>query len=178
MSAIAWATVQDALYDAVKAALPSCAVVWANAASPAPMPAKPFATLNLSARDIEQGLAGRDESANTSTAGTVRYSHHRRHTLSINVYSNVTHGNNHAVALLAQLSRELRKESRVQALFAGGCKAWFDGRINDLTQMLETRGESRAQCDVVVATLDSSTEAIGYILTAPITGIKVDGVAI
>lgn len=173
-----WANVQDALYDAVAAALPTCAVVWADQASPAPMPAKPFAVLNLTTRDEQQGLQGRDESEITATAGTLAYHAHRRHHLSVNVYSNTTHGANHACALLSALSRELRKESRQIALRTAGCKAWPTSIVSDLSTMLDTRGESRAQCDVTIATLDGYTEAVGWIQTVPLTGIEVDGVAI
>ena len=173
-----WATVQDALYDAVSAALPTCNVVWADAASPAAMPAKPFAVLNLTTRDEQQGLQGRDESSVTTTAGTLAYHAHRRHHLSVNVYSNTTHGANHACALLSALSRELRKESRQLALRTAGCKTWPTSIVSDLTTMLDTRGESRAQCDLTIATLDGYTEAVGWIQTVPLADIKVDGVAI
>lgn len=173
-----WPGVQDALYDAAKAAMPACAVIWAYSADPAAMPAKPFAVLNLTTRDTEQGQSGRDESIVTATPGTIAYSHHRRHGVSVNVYSDVTHGANAAAALLSALSRELRKESRQLALRTAGCKAWPDGAIRDLSAMLDTRGESRAQCDLIVATLDTTSEAVGWIETVPLTGITVDGVPI
>lgn len=173
-----WPNVQDALYDAVKAAIPAANVVWAYSANPASMPAKPFAVLNLTTRDVQPGLRGRDEVENTSTAGTVIYSHHRRHVVSVNVYSNETYGANHAVALLSALSRELRKDSRQLALRQAGCKVWPLGQVQDLTTMLDTRGESHAQCDLHVCTLDTTTEAVGWIQTVDLTGIEVDGVPI
>lgn len=182
MASFTWPNVYDALYDAVKAALPSCTVMWSFATSnngaQFPMPAKPFATLNLTKREIAPGQQGSDEVQNTTTAGTVAYSHHRRHTLSVNVYSNTAYGANHAVALLANLSRELRKDSRILALRQAGCKAWSKGPVQDLTALLDTRAESRAQCDVIVATLDSTTETTGWIETVALTGIEVDGVPI
>lgn len=178
MASFTWPNVQDALYDAVKAAMPNCNVIWAYSANPASMPAKPFAVLNLTTRDVQQGLKGRDESGNTSTPGTQFYAHHRRHTVSVNVYSNTTWGADHAAALLANLSRELRKDSRQLALRQAGCKVWPVGTVADLTTMLDTRGESRAQCDLTVATLDSSTEAVGWIQTVDLDGIEVDGVPI
>ena len=171
-----WPNVQDALYDAVAAALPSCKVVWAFAASPAPMPAKPFAVLNITTREIEPGQPGRDEVQLTSDAtGVVKHSFHRRHVMSVNVYSNTTAGTNHAAALLANLTRELQTDLRRAALKAAGCKAWQTGSVNDLTAMLDTRGESRAQCDVTVATLYGTTETTGWIETASLSGIEVDG---
>lgn len=170
-----WPNVQDAIYDAAKAAMPTCNVIWAFGANPAAMPAKPFAVLNLTTRDVQQGLQGRDEVSNTTTAGTVVYSHHRRHVVSVNVYSNSTWGTDHAVALLSALSRELRKDSRQLALRQAGCKVWPDGTVQDLTAMLDTRGESRAQCDLHVATLDGTTEAVGWIQTVDLSGIEVDG---
>lgn len=177
MASFTWNNVQDALYDAVAAALPTCAVVWAFASdgTPAPMPAKPFAVLNLTTREIAPGMQGSDEVENTTTAGTVAYAHHRRHTLSVQVYSDTCHGANHAAALLAGLSRELRKDSRTLALRQAGCKAWAAGSVQDLSALLDTRSESRALCEVTVATLDSTTEATGYISTVPLTGIQVDG---
>ena len=174
-----WPNVQDALYDAVKAALPTCNVVWAYAASPAPMAAKPFAMLNVTTREIEPGQPGRDEVQLTSdAAGVVKHAYHRRHTVSVNVYSNSTAGDTHAAALLANLTRELQTDSRRAALKAAGCKAWQNGGINDLTAMLDTRGESRAQCDLTVATLYGTTETTGWIETASTSGIKVDGVPV
>jgi hypothetical protein len=44
--------------------------------------------------------------------------------------------------------------------------------------MLDTRGESRAQCDLTVATLDSTTEAVGWIETVELDAIEVDGIPI
>jgi hypothetical protein len=182
MATFTWPNVYDALYDACKAAMPSCTVMWefatSNNGAQFPMPAKPFVALNLTTRDIAPGLQGSDEVQNTTTPGTVAYSHHRRHTLSVNVYSNTAFGAGHACALLAQLTRELRTDGRILALRQAGCKAWVDGPVRDLTALLDTRAESRAQCDVTVATLDSSTEVSGWIETVDIAGIKVDGVPI
>lgn len=182
MATFTWPNVQDALYDAVKAALPTCTVYWefatSNNGAQFPIPAKPFCALNMTSRDIAPGLQGSDEVQNTTTAGTVSYSHHRRHVLSVNVYSNTAYGANHAVALLGALKRELRKDSRILALRQAGCKAWPSGPIQDLTALLDTRAESRAQCEVLVATLESSTEATGWIETVDLTGIEVDGVPI
>lgn len=171
-----WANVQDALYDAVAAALPTCKVVWAISASPAAMPAKPFAVLNITTRDIAPGQPGRDEVQLTSdAAGVVKHAFHRRHTLSVNVYSNSTAGDTHAAALLSNLTHELQTDTRRAALKAAGCKAWQNGIVSDLSTMLDTRGESRAQCDLTVATLYGTTETTGWIETASLSGIEVDG---
>lgn len=182
MATFTWPNVYDAIYDACKAAMPTCNVMWSFATSnngaQAPMPAKPFVTLNFRQRELAPGLQGSDEVQNTTTAGTVAYSHHRRHFVDVNVYSNTAYGSGHAVALLALLARELRKDSRISALRAAGCKAWPTGPINDLTALLDTRAESRAQCELIVATLDSTTESVGWIETVDLSGIKVDGESI
>jgi len=182
MATFTWPNVQDALYDAVKAALPTCTVFWefatSNNGAQFPIPAKPFAALNFTLREVAPGLQGSDEVQSTSTSGTVVYAHHRRHTLSVNVFSNTAYGANHATVLLGNLARELRKDSRILALRQAGCKAWPVGPVQDLTALLDTRAESRAQCDVIVATLDSSTETPGWIETVDLTGIEVDGVPI
>jgi|GEM_PF-6349487 len=182
MASYTWPNVQDALYDAVKAALPSCTVYWefatSNNGAQFPIPAKPFAALNLTTRDIAPGQQGSDEAQITSTAGTVAYAQHRRHILQVNVYSNSAYGANHATVLLSALKRELRKDSRILALRQAGCKAWPLGPVQDLTALLDTRAESRAQCEVVVATLESSSEVTGWIETVDLTGIEVDGVPI
>lgn len=179
MATFTWPDVQDALYDACKAAMPTCTVFWefatSNNGAQFPMPAKPFVALNITTRDIAPGLQGSDETQNTTTAGTVSFAHHRRHVLSVNVYSNTAYGAGHATVLLSALKRELRKDSRILALRQAGCKAWPQGPVQDLTALLDTRAESRAQCDVVVATLESSTEAVGWIETVDLTGIEVDG---
>lgn len=182
MANFTWPSVYDALYDACKAAMPSCNVMWefatSNNGAQFPMPAKPFVALNFVTRDIAPGLQGSDEVHNTATAGIVEYAHHRRHVLSVNVYSNTAYGAGHATVLLAQLTRELRTDARILALRTAGCKAWVDGPVRDLTALLDTRAESRAQCDVTVATYDASTENSGYIETVDLTGIKVDGTSI
>ena len=182
MATFTWPNVYDAIYDACKAAMPSCNVMWefatSNNGAQFPMPAKPFVALNLIERDRAPGLQGSDEVQNTSTAGTVAYSHHRRHVLSVNVYSNTAYGSDHACALLANLTRELRTDSRTLALRQAGCKAWVTGPMRDLTALLDTRAESRAQCEVLIATLDSTTEATGWIETVDLAGIKVDGTPI
>lgn len=182
MATFTWPNVYDALYDAAKAAMPTCTVMWSFATSnngaQFPMPAKPFVSLNLTTREIAPGLQGSDEVQNTTTAGTVVYAHHRRHILSVNVYSNTAYGAGHAVALLANLSHELRTDARILALRKAGCKAWPSGPVQDLTALLDTRAESRAQCELIVATLDSTAETTGWIETVDLNGIKVDGVVI
>lgn len=182
MATFTWPNVYDAIYDACAAAMPTCTVMWefatSNNGAQFPMPKKPFVALNLIERDRAPGLQGSDEVQNTSTAGTVAYSHHRRHVLSVNVYSNTAYGAGHACALLANLTRELRTDARTLALRQAGCKAWVNGPVRDLTALLDTRAESRAQCEVLIATLDSTNEATGWIETVDLAGIKVDGTPI
>lgn len=173
-----WATIQDGLYDAVKAALPSCNVAWEMpGVNP---PAKPYALLTLPTRDKAPGLAGGESVvyAATGTGGhdcTATTAHHRRHICRVEVFSNSIHGDAHAASLLAGLSRELAKDARAAALKVAGCKAWMvgDGNLTDLSGLLATRAESRAQCDVTVATLDGTTESVGAIETYDVSGIVV-----
>ena len=44
----------------------------------------------------------------------------------------------------------------------------------DLSVMLDTRGEGRAQCDYALATQDTTADAIGWIETVDLSDIEVD----
>lgn len=176
--AIAWATVQAGLFDAIKGAVGSGVTVgWAFAETVAPMPVKPCAILNLTSRDRAGGSLGAtfDERQPTVVNGTFVYSRHRQHTLSVNIYSDTTYGDGHAMAIMGAVTRFLRLESTVLALRVAGCKLWQTGHERDLSALLDTRAESRAQCDFEVATLDTTTEAIGWIETVDLDDVTVGG---
>jgi len=170
--------VQAGLFDAVKGAVGSGVnVVWAMSNPSAPMVAKPCVVLNLTARDRANGSLGQsfDERQPTTPNGSYKYAHHRQHTLSVNVYSDITIGDNAAAAIGGAIGRYLRLESTVLALRVAGCKVWQTTQFADLSALLDTRAESRAQCDLQVVTLDTTTEAIGWVETVPLANVKVGG---
>lgn len=176
--AIAWQTVQDGLFDAVKGAVgSSVAVAWAMSNPSAPMPAKPCAILRLTSRDRAGGSLGQsfDDRQPTAVNGTFVYASHRQHTLSVQVYSSTTIGDLAAGAIIGAIGRYLRLESTVLALRQAGCKLWQAAPAQDLSALLDTRAESRAQCDVTIATLDTTSEAVGWIETADLSQITVGG---
>lgn len=176
--AIAWQTVQDGLFDAVKGAVGgSVAVAWAMSNPSAPMPAKPCAILRLTSRDRAGGSLGQsfDDRQPTAVDGTFAYASHRQHTLSVQVFSSTTIGDLAAGAIIGAIGRHLRLESTVLALRVAGCKLWQTSPANDLSALLDTRAESRAQCDYTMATLDTTNDAIGWIETVDLDDVTVNG---
>lgn len=138
--------------------------VWAN--QKMPQPAKPYGTLQVTTPDDPGPLpgAGRDEvRLAAATPGVQTYWEHRQHTLSLQVYSDDTTGSTNAPELLAKALRKLNRETERAVLFAAGISVQTAGRVRDLTGMLPTRPESRAQADLVVTTVDTQTETVGYV---------------
>jgi len=170
--ALNWQTIQDALYDVFAgAAIAGLTIEWVPSPTTQPTPAKPYVTLNLREIDNAQGAVSgtMDELAGTADPDVYQFVHHRRHKLSVNVFSNATQLDASAFAILAKLNRHLQKSSPQAALLAAGIRMWQTSPVRDLSAMLDTRGEGRAQCDYTLATLDTTADEIGYIATADVT---------
>lgn len=138
-------------------------VIWAD--QDAPRPAKPFGQLQRGVGDQAAGVqAGNDEAVRSATvAGRTTHRMHRTHIVSLQVFSDDMTGSTTAADLLTAALAKLARASDRAALVAAGVTVQTVGSVRDLTAMLPTRPESRAQVDITVSTLDTLTEDAGYI---------------
>lgn len=160
---ITWATIELALCAWVATATGrQCIMANQNA----PQPQKPYSTILLSNRDNPAGLAGAgmDEVRTSASApGIVQYVKWRQFSASINTFSNTMTGVNQAVPLLETAIEALALQSVQTALRAARVASLpVTQPIVDLSVLLETRGESRAQCDVRFNVVSSLTEDVNY----------------
>jgi hypothetical protein len=174
--ALNWTNLQNAVYAAVNGAVAGVTVVWAPQAGTFPMPAKPFVTLRLISTDNAQGAVSgtMDELRSTADPLVWQFVHQRRHVLSVNAYSNATQQDGSAFDILSKINRRLQLASVQAALLAAGLRLWQTSAVRDLSAMLDTRGEGRAQCDYALATQDTTADAIGYIETVDLTDVDVE----
>jgi hypothetical protein len=174
--ALNWTNIQDAVRDAfVSAGITGLTVGWGPQPLANTMGAKPFAMLTLTSTDLvrSQVSGTTDELRGTSTAGTFEWAHPRNHSLSLNVYTDGTQLTDSATDLAGRLNRHLQKTAPQAALLAAGVRLWQTSGVRDLSVMLTTRGEGRAQCDYTLATLDSTADVVGWIETANTSEIEV-----
>lgn len=178
--ALNWTSIQTAIGAAFDSAgIMGLNVYWAFNAYPVSLGAKPVCLLNLTSTDnYLPGVSGTmDELRATPTTAsddTFLWVHQRRHVLSVNVYSNNTQLADSAFDLLGRLNRHLQKSTTQAALLAAGLRLWQTSAVRDLSVMLDTRGEGRAQCDYALATQDTTADAIGWIETVDLSDIEVD----
>lgn len=178
--ALNWTSLQTAIKAAFdSAAIAGVTVYWGPQPATVPMPAKPCVMLHLTSTDLAQGAVSgtMDELRATQTTvsdNTFLWVHQRRHVLSVNVYSNNTQLADSAFDLLGKLNRHLQKSTTQAALLAAGLRLWQTSAVRDLSVMLDTRGEGRAQCDYALATQDTTADAIGWIETVDLSDIEVD----
>ncbi len=157
-------TQRNGLVTWFAAALGGRTVVWAN--QDMPVPAKPYGTLLVATPDNPGRFpgAGHDEVRLSSTApGVQTYWAHRQHTISLQVYSDDTTGDTSAPYLLGAALERLNRQSDRAGLFLAGLSVQGASQVRDLTAMLPTRPESRAQADLVVTTVSKTTEDVGRI---------------
>lgn len=177
--ALNWTSLQTGIKAAFdSASIAGLTVYWAPQPTTEPMPAKPCATLTLTSTDnYLPGTSGTmDElraTDSTPTDATYLHVHQRTHRLSVNVYSNNTQLADSAFDIIGRLNRHLQLSSTQAALLAAGLRLWQTSSVRDLSVMLDTRGEGRAQCDYTLATLDTTADVVGWIETADLTQIEV-----
>jgi hypothetical protein len=172
-----WAQVEKTLCDWVASKLPNGTVcILAN--QNAPQPQKPYATVLITpSTDPTSAMgAGMDEQRLSALdPGIVRYQKFRQFGVSLNVYSNTMTGNNKATALLEQVVESLALQS-VCNTFRNDARITclpVNDSIRDLSALLETRGESRAQVDLLFNYVTSLNEDLGYFNTINTDGITV-----
>lgn len=139
-------------------------VFWAN--QDMPRPAKPFGQLFVTAGDMSDGVqAGNDEKVigTGANVGTAKIRSFRKHMVSLQVFTDDTVGSSRADLLLGAALEKLNRVADRAALVAAGVRVQTVGSVRDLTALLPTRAESRAQADLTVSTLDLLTETTGYV---------------
>jgi len=138
-------------------------VFWAN--QDMPRPAKPFGQIQVTVSDVPDGVAASaDEKVrSTTTAGKLTSRFFRTHVISLQVFTDDTTGATRADVLLGTALQKLNLEADRAALVAAGVRVQTVGSVRDLTSLLPTRPESRAQCDVTVSTVDTLDETGNYI---------------
>lgn len=143
----------------------------------APQPQKPYSVILISpvANPATTMGSGMDERRVNATTGVVRYMKFREFGVSINTYGNTMTGNSKASALLETVVESLALQSVVNALRTDAHiePMPVDSPVRDLSALLETRGESRAQCDVRFNMVSSLSENLGYF-----DHINADGVTV
>lgn len=132
-----------------------------------PQPVKPYLTAYLRTPDSPGGAkgAGMDETRPTATAGVFKHTKFRGQTWQIQCYSNAVVGDLHACAILETGIESLSLESVKNALCKNGHLAVVpvNTPVHDLSALLETRGESRAMCEVNFNVVSRLSENIGWI---------------
>lgn len=139
-------------------------VFWTN--QDMPRPSKPFGQLQVTAGDLPDGVqAGNDEKVIGTGAdvGKATIRMFRKHVLSLQVFTDDTVGSLRADLLLGAALAKLNREADRAALVAAGVRVQTVGSVRDLTALLPTRAESRAQADLTVSTMDTLTETTGYV---------------
>lgn len=138
-------------------------VIWAN--QDAPRPAKPFGQLQKGVGDQPDGVQGGNGEAvrSATVAGRTTHRQHRTHVISLQVFSDDMTGSTTAHDLLCVAIAKLARAADRAALVAVGVTVQTVGSVRDLTAMLPTRPESRAQVDITVSTMDTLDEDAGYI---------------
>jgi hypothetical protein len=151
--------VEDALHAAVVAAsgLPGARVIFEHDAGP--QPPGPYVTINAwTASDP----AGHDDE--DADDGVITYSGERRLTAVVNVYGPGAFD-------LAEATRDrLRDYASREALAAADLAVNGLGTARNLTAMLETHFQPRANFEIALSAGTSRTEDVGTIETATITG--------
>lgn len=172
-----WAQVEKSLCTWVAGQLPAGAkCILAN--QNAPQPQKPYAMILITPTTDPTSIygSGMDERRLSESApGVVKYVKFRQFGVSLNVYSNTMTGNNRATALLEQVVESLALQSVVNTLRKDAHIAPLPVQSagRDLSALLETRGESRAQVDLTFNYVTSLSEDLGYFTTVETGGINV-----
>jgi hypothetical protein len=137
--------------------------IWSSQNAPAP--ALPYLTLRL-VGPVRLGdqLASRTNLANPAGQEIERtLTEHEEWTLSVHAFASPATGASAARALLQAAALKMQLPSQRDALSASGLALVEVGDTSDLTALVGSQHESRAQMDVRLRTVDQATEKTGYI---------------
>lgn len=176
--ALNWTSLQTAIKAAIDSAgITGLTTYWRYSLGDLPIPAKPYCVLQLTTTDLAPGALSATFDEFRPVAGSptnFNLVHQRRHTLSLQVYTNTTQLADSAFDIVGRINRHLAKQSTQAALLAASIRMWQTSQVRDLSAVLDTRDEGRAQCDYALATQDTTADNIGNILTVDLTGVDVD----
>lgn len=173
--ALAWATLEDAIHAFFVAAtgLAATSVVWSEQANP--QPARPFATLKILSGPVR--LSPVDEVRQSYNSGATlgqEITHtvvgQREITVSCQVFSDNVHGASSARAVLAKAQTGLFLPTIRYALNAVGLSVIASDAINDLTELVSNKFQSRANLDIRFNCVDDASQVHGYIDDAEFSG--------
>jgi hypothetical protein len=164
--ALDWTAIENALHAwlAASTGLAAANVIWSNQSNP--QPARPYVTMKM----LDLGHVGRDAlthaydpTAVPRAELTTTVDGRRELTIAVQVFSASTTGAATARALLTKAQTALSLPGVQSVLSAAGLAILNEGRITDLTELLETRWQSRASVDVQFNCVDSAQETTGFI---------------
>lgn len=148
---------EDALFEVIEPLLPSgVTLIWEDQS--APRPEKPYVSMNFLSPSQRIGFdESRVSGANFSLVGQ------RRFVVSINAFGENRMENEDALDaadLLEPVVQGMYREDTLAALCELGLASVNEGEIRDLTALLESRYESRAQVDLTFHRTVSQSEEI------------------
>jgi len=175
---ITWTTVENAVqaWFAAASGVPSASVRWAN--QKVPRPSRPYAELKrISVSDEgtfdELRLSFDGAQPAGQEIGVTTYGP-RRVLVSCQVFSDVVTGAGTASEYVELARSALSLPSVLSALRAGGLSLVNRGGTRDLSALVETASESRAQLDVTFSVADCATDRTGYFDTVVVTRLNGD----
>ena len=165
---IDWPMIENAIQAAVLTGSGLPKVIWAD--QPYPRPARPYGTLKrISARDSSPFDEQRFSFGATQPVGqeiAITTIGPRTIVVSFNAYSDVVTGAGTAAEYCEALRSTLSLPATLDALHGAGVSLIRRGDTRDLSKLVETAFESRAQLDLTIAVTDTATQQTGHIATA------------
>ena len=135
----------------------------------APQPQKPYFDVTLRTRDNPGPVAGAglDEMRPTPVPGVVSWTKFRTLTVQVNCYSNSVTGDTHAAAIMTEAIESLALQSVQYALQNDAHLRVLpvQSPVNDISALLDTRGESRAVVEVTFNVVSALAENVSWIET-------------
>jgi hypothetical protein len=162
--AIDWIATKAALFTWMIAGtgLSDTKVVWSNQNGPRPL--VPFAEINPRLSTGRRGMYP-EERPDPVVPGRIVRIDQKRLTVSCHLYGPG------AIALLEQAQEYLDTYASRTAFGPSGLALLDRGTVQDMTKILESDYEERAQLDLIFGLAVSSTEDVGYIQTIAATVI-------
>lgn len=169
--AISWAAVEAAIATWVNAAT-GLFVIWTGQNNP--RPSDDFAQLKLLDLPLPPGqpelVSSYNPAAPSGQEIEFDWRVHGDFTVSINFFSAAVIGNTAARAVATAARNSMWLESNRAALAAVAVAVVEIGTVRNLTALIDTRYEGRAQLDVRFRACDGASETTGYIATVNVTG--------
>lgn len=143
----------------------------------APRPCKPYFTMKMTGPAGKSGDDSAEQIKDNLGVPTTVWNRGGQRKLSVdfNCYG-TTHEEAYNLLTLWQGALEL--ETVQAALYASGIAVWLNGSVNDLSQLLNTAFEGRAQMQVDFGIASNLTEDLSSIDTVNVSGTVTDGASV